>query len=132
MTLTCLGAVETVLSGAPRSVSEARALVRSELGGSTLTEAAELAVSELATNAIAYTRSGLADGMFGVTVQRVKDGVVICVRDGGARAAPKLADLEPGTEHGRGLLIIAALAAEWGTEAVAGGRVTWCRIERDL
>ena len=36
MTLTCPDAVETVLPGAPRSVSEARALVRSELGASTL------------------------------------------------------------------------------------------------
>jgi anti-sigma regulatory factor (Ser/Thr protein kinase) len=112
-------------------VSEARALVRSELGASTLTEAAVLAMSELATNAIAYSRSGLPGGTFGVTVQCVTDGVVIRVRDGGARTAPKLADPEPGTEHGRGLLIIAALAADWGTEAVAVGRVTWCRIERD-
>jgi hypothetical protein len=55
-TLTCPDAVETVLPGAPRSVSEARALVRSELGASTLTEAAVLAMSELATNAIAYSR----------------------------------------------------------------------------
>jgi anti-sigma regulatory factor (Ser/Thr protein kinase) len=131
MTLTCPDAVETVLPGAPRSVSEARALVRSELGASTLTEAAVLAVSELATNAIAYSRSGLPGGTFGVTVQRVTDGAVIRVGDGGARTAPKLADSEPGAEHGRGLLIIAALAADWGTEAVAAGRVTWCRIERD-
>lgn len=131
MTLTCPDAVETVLPGAPRSVSEARALVRSELGASTLTEAAVLAMSELATNAIGYSRSGLPGGTFGVTVQCVTDGVVIRVRDGGARTAPKLADPEPGAEHGRGLLIIAALAADWDTEAVTAGRVSWCRIERD-
>ena len=131
MTLTCPDAVETVLPGAPRSASEARALVRSELGASTLTEAAVLAMSELATNAIAYSRRGLPGGTFGVTVQRVTDGVVIRVRDGGARTAAKLADPEPGAEHGRGLLIVAALAADWGTEAVAMGQVTWCRIERD-
>ena len=87
MTLTCPDAVETVLPGAPRSVSEARALVRSELGASTLTEAAVLAMSELATNAITYSRSGLRGGTFGVTVQCVTDGVVIRVRDGGARTA---------------------------------------------
>jgi anti-sigma regulatory factor (Ser/Thr protein kinase) len=100
MTLTCPDAVETVLPGAPRSVSEARALVRSELGASTLTEAAVLAMSELATNAITYSRSGLRGGTFGVTVQCVTDGVVIRVRDGGARTAPKLAD-PPGQGVGR-------------------------------
>jgi hypothetical protein len=57
-----------VRPGAPRSVSEARALVRSELAAS--------------------------------------------VRDGGARTAPKLADPEPGAEHGRGRLLA---AAEHGT-----------------
>jgi anti-sigma regulatory factor (Ser/Thr protein kinase) len=117
-----------VLPGVPESVREARAMVRRELGAGDAAEAAALCVSELATNAIAYTRSGLPGGMFAVSVQAVPRGVVIRVRDQGARTLPVLADPEPGAEHGRGLLIVAAVAEEWGTEPAATGRATWCRI----
>ena len=117
-----------VLPGLPESVREARAMVRRELGGHPAAEAAALAVSELVTNAIAYTRSGLPGGTFAVSVQSGPGGVVIRVRDGGARTLPVLADPEPGAEHGRGLRIVAALAEEWGTEPAATGRATWCRI----
>lgn len=116
------------LPGVPESVREARSMVRRYLGADPAAEAAALAVSELATNAIAYTRSGLPGGTFAVTVQTVADGVVIRVADGGSRTGPKLASPEPAAEHGRGLRIIAALAAEWGTAPAECGRVTWCRI----
>ena len=85
-------------------------------------------MSELATNAIVHTRSGMPGGTFAVTVQTVAHGVVIRVRDGGARTGPKLADPPSCAEHGRGLRIIAALAAEWGTETAAAAGTTWCRI----
>jgi anti-sigma regulatory factor (Ser/Thr protein kinase) len=85
-------------------------------------------VSELATNAIAYTRSGLPGGTFAVSVQDGPGGVVIRVCDQGARAMPALASPGPGGEHGRGLRIVAVLAEEWGTEPTATGRATWCRI----
>ena len=117
-----------LLPGVPESVREARAMVRRQIGRRRAAEAAALAVSELATNAIAYTRSGLPGGTFAVSVQDVPGGVVIRVCDQGARAEPVLADPEPGAEHGRGLLIVAAVAEEWGTEPAATGRATWCRI----
>ena len=120
--------VVTVLPGVPESVREARDLVRSQLGPGPVAEAAVLCVSELAANAIAYTRSGLPGGTFAVSVQAVPGGVVIRVRDGGARTLPVLSDQGPGAEHGRGLLIVAAVAAQWGTEPTAAGRATWCRI----
>jgi anti-sigma regulatory factor (Ser/Thr protein kinase) len=117
-----------VLPGVPESVREARAMVSRELGAGDAAEAAALCVSELVTNAIAYTRSGLPGGTFAVSVQAGPSGIVIRVRDGGARTLPVLADPEPGAEHGRGLLIVAAVADEWGTEPAAAGRATWCRI----
>jgi anti-sigma regulatory factor (Ser/Thr protein kinase) len=120
--------VVMILPGAPESVREARAMVRRQLGAGPVAEAAALAVSELATNAIAYTRSGLPGGTFAVSVQEVPDGIVIRVRDGGARTSPHLASPEAFAEHGRGLLIVAAVAAEWGTEPAITGRSTWCRI----
>jgi serine/threonine-protein kinase RsbW len=91
-------------------------------------EAAALAVSELATNAIAHTSSGLPGGTFAVSVQAESGGVLIRVRDEGARTTPALADPAPDAEHGRGLQIVAAVAAEWGTELAIAGRTTWCWI----
>jgi len=127
------GAMGIVLPGVPESVRAARQLVRSQLGGGhPAADAAAVAVSELATNAIAYTRSGLPGGTFAVSVQAVPDGVLIRVRDAGARTMPVLASQAPGAEHGYGLRIVAALAAEWGTEPCTTGRATWCRIVNQL
>jgi anti-sigma regulatory factor (Ser/Thr protein kinase) len=118
----------TVLPGVPESVREARAMVRREVGAGEAAEAAALCVSELAANAIAYTRSGLPGGTFAVSVHAGPGGVMIRVRDGGARTLPVPAGPGGGAEHGRGLLIVAAVADEWGTESAAAGRATWCRI----
>jgi anti-sigma regulatory factor (Ser/Thr protein kinase) len=110
------------------SVREARAVVRRELGGHPAADAAVLAVSELAANAVRYTRSGLPGGTFAVAVRPLPGGAEVRVRDAGARGVPALASPGPGEVHGRGLRIVAALG-EWGSEpARAGGRVTWCRI----
>jgi len=116
------------LPGVPESLREARALVRRQLGVGPAAEAAALCVSELVTNAIVYTRSGLPGGTLAVSLQQVPDGIIVRVRDAGSRVAPVLADPEPGAEHGRGLLIVAAVADEWGTEPAITGRSTWCRI----
>jgi anti-sigma regulatory factor (Ser/Thr protein kinase) len=121
-------AAAIVLRGAPESVREARAMIRRALGvHHPAAEAGALCVSELATNAIAYTRSGLPGGTFAVSVRETPDGVLIRVADGGARGRPAPASRAAG-EHGRGLQIVAALSAGWGTERVGRGRVTWCLI----
>lgn len=122
------GAAAVVLPGAPESVREARAMVRRALGGHhPAAGAAALCVSELATNAIAYTRSGLPGGSFAVSLREVPGGVLIRVADGGARGMPARDGRAPG-EHGRGLQIVAALSAGWGTGRAGRGRVTWCLI----
>lgn len=121
--------VAVVLPGVPESVSAARAMVRRQLGtGHPAADTAAVCVSELATNAIAYTRSGLPGGTFAVHVQAVPGGLEVRVLDNGARTEPALADPAPGAEHGYGLRIVAALADAWGTESLAAGRATWCRI----
>jgi serine/threonine-protein kinase RsbW len=122
-------ATAIVLPGVPQSVRAARKMVRSQLGDDhPAADAAALAVSELATNALLYSRSGLPGGTFAVSVQAMPGGVLIRVRDAGARTMPILADQAPGSEHGFGLRIVAALAAAWGTEPAGAERVTWCEI----
>ena len=121
-------ATALVLPGVPESARRARALVRTELGEHhPAAEAAAMCVSELATNAILYTRSGLPGGTFAVTLQARPGEVLVLVRDSGARtsAAPASA----ADEHGRGLRIVEALSGgRWGVEKTRRGRVTWCAI----
>jgi anti-sigma regulatory factor (Ser/Thr protein kinase) len=116
------------LPGVPRSAGQARAFVRGQLGDGQAAVVGELLVSELVTNAITHTRSGLPGGTFSVSVEPEDGGVLVTVTDAGATTAPAIASPASGTEHGRGVALVAALAAEWGTEACDGGRVTWCRI----
>ena len=127
-TATLASATGLVLPGVPESVRRARALIRAELGERhPAAEAVAMAVSELATNAIVYTRSGLPGGTFSVTVQARPGAVLILVRDAGARPAPRPAPAAD--EHGRGLRIVEALAGgRWGVEETRQGRVTWCEI----
>jgi anti-sigma regulatory factor (Ser/Thr protein kinase) len=126
-------AVERDLPGVPESVGEARQTVRQLLADSPAAEAAAVCVSELVTNAIAYSRSGGPGGTVRVTARLTAltrwHQVHICVRDQGSRfGTPALASSPPGTEHGYGLRIVAALAAEWGTAPVLHGTRTWCLI----
>ena len=51
-----------------------------------------------------------------------------CVADDGAGGeVPHVRD-EPFAENGRGIVIVTALAAEWGVEAEHDGTTTWFRL----
>jgi anti-sigma regulatory factor (Ser/Thr protein kinase) len=84
--------------------------------------------SELATNAVLHSRSGLPDGHFTVEIAlRAGQSVYVAVRDSGDPRA------EPGTggtrdadaECGRGLHVVAALSADTGISGDASGRTAW-------
>jgi anti-sigma regulatory factor (Ser/Thr protein kinase) len=90
----------------------------------------ELVVSELVTNALQATirlelavpssvRLHLADASPYVLVEVADD----------APAPPAQQHPEDAAEHGRGLMIVAAVCAEWGSYPVPGaGKVVWARI----
>jgi anti-sigma regulatory factor (Ser/Thr protein kinase) len=82
---------------------------------------------------IAHSRSGQPAGTVTIAVEMAPQlgDVRIQVRDAGGPEAPVLTTASPGSEHGRGLAIIAALAAEWGSEANPVGCATWCRLSVD-
>jgi hypothetical protein len=52
------------------------------------------------------------------------DAVVIAVRDE-SQELPALTEPRPGDEHGRGLMTLDALAADWGVKADASGKSVW-------
>lgn len=115
--------------GLPAALHDVREFVRLVLAGHPLIDDAELCTSELAANAVAYTRSGLPGGTFAVAVQTAPGAVVIRVRDQGSALVPEITGAPYGfTEHGRGLRLVDALAAEWGSHREGAGRVVWCRL----
>jgi len=123
--------VHAELAGTPDAARQARALVGDLLGDDHPTvHDATLIVSELVSNAIAYSRSGQPGGTLIIAVEMAPQpgDVRIQVCDGGGLEAPVLTASGPDSEHGRGLAIITALAAEWASETSDAGRATWCRL----
>ncbi|MER7578158.1 ATP-binding protein [Streptomyces sp. NPDC126514] len=99
-----------------------RRIVRASLtywGRPDLIEAAELLLTELATNAFIH-----ADGLsIGVRMHLQADHLKIEVNDGSpARPVPRCAN--PYDESGRGLFLVAHMVKEWGVSE--DGTTTWC------
>jgi PAS domain S-box-containing protein len=88
----------------------------------TLVQDAALATSELVTNALLHGQAPVELRM------RIEGAdVLIEVRD---RATYQPRKLRPDVddEHGRGLQIVAALAARWGTRPTEHGKAVWCLL----
>ena len=120
-------------AGTSAPAAAARQLTRELLGpGHPAMDTAMLLVSELVTNSVTHSRSGLPGGTVTVAVSTGSAGVLIQVRDDGGLTEPCLVPMQAsGTEcaeHGYGLLLVAALADTWGTTITRDGRLTWCRV----
>jgi anti-sigma regulatory factor (Ser/Thr protein kinase) len=87
----------------------------------------DLLTTELFTNAIVHTRSGLPGGTVTVTIRITGDAVVVTVLDQGSPDAPLLAAAGALDEHGRGLRLVDVLADDWGTAPDHSGRAVWFR-----
>jgi anti-sigma regulatory factor (Ser/Thr protein kinase) len=111
---------------APASVSDARHLVETWLRRlETVEETVEIAMlltSELAGNAVLH-----GGGEIELTMLTSVDTLRIEVRDSSARL-PRLRQPELYDASGRGLHIVDALAARWGTEPDAGAKVVWFEL----
>ncbi|MFI6584450.1 SpoIIE family protein phosphatase [Embleya sp. NPDC050493] len=78
----------------------------------------ELILSELVTNAIRY-------GTEPIRVRLLRDRSLICeVTDGGS-TAPHMRYAATTDEGGRGLFLVAQVAARWGTRYLPEGKVIW-------
>lgn len=111
------------------SASRGRRAVRAEVAAWSPTftsdwlDTLELLTSELITNALlhAYTREIL------LTAIRDRDGVRVTVTDGDNRGPVLLPDEHPGVLGGRGLLLVDALADQWGINRHSTGKAVWFR-----
>ena len=120
----------TALPGTAESVAVARRLVTRALAGCPRSDDLVLAVSELATNAVAWSASG-EGGTFLVRVRRVTLWArVEVVDDGPASAAPAVPSPAAGapaqpSANGYGLLLVREVTDRCGTTFTAGRRTSW-------
>lgn len=107
------------------AVREARAVVRELLERwslDDLVDDATLVVTELVGNAVTHARSECR-----LAVVRSTTGVRIEVQDHG-EGTPEPQPPSSESEHGRGLLIIAALSTAWGIDEAPGGKTVWVEL----
>lgn len=86
-------------------------------------DTAELIASELITNAVVHARTPID-----FTIRLITPHLHIAVRDHDPRPARITAMLDESAEHGRGLLLVDALAAAWGTFVLPRGKVIWATV----
>lgn len=114
------------LAGLAERAQVARAFTGGVLGpGHPCQEVAVLLVSELFGNSVRHSGSGAAGGTVTVAVT-AGDGLVrVEVTDRGGPGVPRLRQAGSDAESGRGLELVAALAARWGWRRRGGRTVTW-------
>ncbi|WP_327696872.1 ATP-binding protein [Streptomyces sp. NBC_00459] len=89
-----------------------------------LIEVAEQIVTELVANAVEHTGAAT----IGISVTRTGEEAVRIVVTDTSRTAPTPAAPSGDAENGRGLLLVDALAHDWGSEPVHGGKRVWAEL----
>ena len=116
------------LSREAASVRVARQFIRSSLvewGCVHLVETAMLLTSEAVTNAIVHAiTSTTARQDIGLAVSLANGRVRVEIADGDDQM--RLSDPDP--RHGRGQLLLDALATSWGTTPDRGGKIVWFEL----
>jgi serine/threonine-protein kinase RsbW len=117
-----------IFGGYPEEIRSVRDFVKLAVFGCPVADEVVLLASELATNAIAHTASGM-DGTFAVSVH-VQDGWLrMEISDLGSDTAPSLRPSRPPDESGRGLRLVDVLASRWGFHGGPRGRVVWFEMD---
>ena len=116
-----------------QAVAAARHYVRDALpglGGEAMTDNAQLAVSELVTNATLHARTALSVDVIATPAGRIR----IRVRDHSS-AIPQPRSFALTATTGRGLRLVAAVSLAWGVEALPAsegvGKIVWCEPAPD-
>jgi anti-sigma regulatory factor (Ser/Thr protein kinase) len=119
-----------ILPGRPESAAAARDFAAKALAGYPAAGDAVAALNELVTNAIQHSRSGLPGGVFEVGLTVAAGSVLAEVRDEGPLPAPPVTSRDGFAERGRGLAIVEALTAMWGSSS-PGSWWFWCSLGGD-
>ncbi|MFJ3506747.1 SpoIIE family protein phosphatase [Streptomyces luteogriseus] len=110
----------------PQAVGHARRFARRTLrswGVAVDRDAALLVVSELVTNALVHT-----DDKVRMDLTLVNNRLRIAVADASPRSPVRPASIGWEATGGRGILLVEALSATWGTLPVSGGKQVWAEL----
>jgi anti-sigma regulatory factor (Ser/Thr protein kinase) len=113
------------LAVAPESAPRARRALARFLAGTRFEDRADdaqLAVSELVTNAVLHGRLPICLRV------AVTDGCVRVEVVDGSPISPSFSMLDPTALTGRGLTLISTAADRWGVEALADGKAVWFEL----
>ncbi|MEV0176338.1 SpoIIE family protein phosphatase [Streptomyces sp. NPDC050803] len=114
----------------PEAVGHARRFTRRTLRSWGLsgvaTDAVLLVVSELVTNALVHT-----DGQVRLDLTLVNSRLRVSVADTSPRSPVKPTSIGWEATGGRGILLVEAMSAVWGTVPVSGGKQVWSEIQLD-
>jgi anti-sigma regulatory factor (Ser/Thr protein kinase) len=135
MTPTAVVLGSLTVPGRPEHVSQARDFVAGLAGqtapGCGAADTAALLTSELVTNAVLHTRSGVGDGTVTVVVVDVPDGLMVEVIDEGSPVTGPEVQGDRYAAHGHGLFLVEQLAARWGYLRDGAGTTAWFQLDRD-
>ena len=116
----------SVVRGATGMIGRARAFVARTLThwgiGESVVEPAVLCASELVTNAIRH-----GEGLVELSLIRYSDHVRLVVEDD-SPTPPRVVRAAPTSTGGRGLDVVARLAAGWGSEPRGTGKIVWAEF----
>jgi anti-sigma regulatory factor (Ser/Thr protein kinase) len=125
---TVLGSL--TIPGRPEQVGLARSFVARTLGSNRITadaDAATLLTSEIVTNAIQHTKSGVDGGTVTIVVISVSRGVLVEIIDDGSAGTPVVkGDLY--AAEGHGLFLVQHLASQWGYLRDSAGTTVWFHL----
>nr|WBO82002.1 SpoIIE family protein phosphatase [Streptomyces sp. SBE_14.2] len=111
----------------PEAVGHARRFTRRTLrawGLDVEIDAVLLVVSELVTNALVHT-----DGPVRLYLTLVNSRLRVAVADTSPRSPVKPTSIGWEATGGRGILLVEAMSATWGTVPVSGGKQVWSEIQ---
>jgi hypothetical protein len=119
-----------VFDADPSLCKDARDWIRRAVAGSQADPYhAALAVSEFFGNAIEHGPGGSV--LVGYCLWREGARIVVCDAGGVGVPCPR-EDLGSAQEGGRGLHVVAAISARWGSFVCGESRVVWCDLARPL
>lgn len=113
--------------GVPAGTGMARRVTAAVLQGwnvAELSDDAQLVVSELLANAMEHAAGAET---YEVELVRLDTGVRLYVADG-STIMPVVAELSRDHPRGRGLRIVEALSASWGSDTHDGGKRVWADL----
>ncbi|QKW10262.1 ATP-binding protein [Streptomyces sp. NA04227] len=115
------------LPSEPESAAAARRLMNtatSRWGLEELAEESALVVTELVANAVQHARGEVIR----VVVERTAVRTVRVAVADFSRELPRPRAPKDDAEDGRGLFMVAALAADWGTDERRWGKIVWAEL----